>query len=174
MRRTRTAILDAAEERIADGGIKFTMSQLAVDAGVAKGTLYNHFRTKDDVLIALAQARVATLVDECAAIARDRGPVAALSHAAGAVANRPALRKLRDEQPALVARLAGSLDAVPEQQVATVVGPERVDAVVRWVASHALAPGSDISRTEGARLLVEADSGDSDADGDESGLGWAG
>ena len=37
-------------------GTKITMSQIAANAGVAKATLYNHFRTRDAVLEGAAGA----------------------------------------------------------------------------------------------------------------------
>lgn len=48
---TRTLILDAAKKILFDEGTQgFTMDRVAVQAGVAKGTLYLHFRDKDDLL----------------------------------------------------------------------------------------------------------------------------
>ncbi len=48
---TRTLILDAAKKILFDEGTQgFIMDRVAVQAGVAKGTLYLHFRDKDDLL----------------------------------------------------------------------------------------------------------------------------
>ncbi|MDX6225062.1 MAG: TetR/AcrR family transcriptional regulator, partial [Frankiales bacterium] len=57
MLRTRAAILDGAERCIERDGIRrTTMSDVSGEAKVAKATLYNHFRTKDDVMSALVLA----------------------------------------------------------------------------------------------------------------------
>ncbi|MCW2614504.1 MAG: transcriptional regulator, TetR family, partial [Frankiales bacterium] len=74
MLRTRAAILEAAAGCVQRFGVrKTTMGDVAAQGGVAKATLYNHFRTKDDVLRALVDARVAELGERCAATAAERG-----------------------------------------------------------------------------------------------------
>ena len=51
MGRTRTAALDGARRVLAEHGLrKATMGDVAVRGGLAKATLYNHFRTKDDLV----------------------------------------------------------------------------------------------------------------------------
>src|SRR4051812_34679773 len=62
MNRTRTALLEGARRAVLVNGTKITMSQVAAAAGVAKATLYNHFRTREAVLAAL-------VVDEVHALA---------------------------------------------------------------------------------------------------------
>ena len=66
MNRTRAALLDGARRSVEVNGTKITMAQVAAAAGVAKATLYNHFRTREAVLSALLAAEVAKLVDEFA------------------------------------------------------------------------------------------------------------
>lgn len=54
----RNAILDAAEEVIADRGFHAArIHDIADRARIAVGTVYNHFRTKEDVLRALLEER---------------------------------------------------------------------------------------------------------------------
>ncbi len=119
MQRTRTAILDAAQRCVEKHGVrKTTMSDVASTGGVAKATLYNHFRTKDDVLDALVAARVAELGARCVAVAGGaaeavpgqpdpgRGLADALRLAAAELAAAPALRRVAVEEPALLARVA--------------------------------------------------------------------
>ena len=48
------------------GSRKATMGDIAMLAGIAKATLYNHFRTRDDVYLAV----VANEVDRIASAAR--------------------------------------------------------------------------------------------------------
>ena len=56
----RTAILDAAEEVFASSGFYGAKVQdVAARAGVAVGTIYNHFGQKEDVLLALLKQRMA-------------------------------------------------------------------------------------------------------------------
>ena len=57
MNRTRAALLDGARRAVEMSGTKITMAQVAASAGVAKATLYNHFRTRDAVLSALVLRR---------------------------------------------------------------------------------------------------------------------
>jgi AcrR family transcriptional regulator len=55
---TARAILDAAEAVFAEEGLHATrMELIASRAGVAVGTLYNHFRDKDALLRSLARSR---------------------------------------------------------------------------------------------------------------------
>lgn len=56
----RTAILDAAEEVFASSGFYGAkVHDIAARAGVAVGTIYNHFGQKEDVLLALLRQRMA-------------------------------------------------------------------------------------------------------------------
>src|SRR3954452_16842530 len=60
---TALAILDAAEEMFADKGLgNAHMNDIALRAGVAVGTLYNHFEDRDALLVALIETRKAELV----------------------------------------------------------------------------------------------------------------
>jgi len=55
---TAAAILDAAEEIFSDNGLNAAhMNDIAARAGVAVGTLYNHFKDRDALLAALLDAR---------------------------------------------------------------------------------------------------------------------
>src|SRR3954451_12522033 len=67
MLRTRTAILAAAADCVARGGVRrTTMSEVSSSGGIAKATLYNHFRTKSDLLEGLLLARIDELGDRAA------------------------------------------------------------------------------------------------------------
>jgi len=65
----RARILEAAMRHFSDRGIDaVTIDQIAASADVGKGTIYNYFRTKEDIVVAFmadfereVQARVATL-----------------------------------------------------------------------------------------------------------------
>src|SRR5581483_5452178 len=66
MNRTRAAILEGARRAVEVSGTRITMAQVAAAAGVAKATLYNHFRTREAVLDALLEDEIATLVEQAA------------------------------------------------------------------------------------------------------------
>lgn len=68
---TRDAILDAAGILLGRYGYhKTTMDDLAREAGVARRTLYLHFRSKDEIFLERIDRVVTRLVDELRAIAR--------------------------------------------------------------------------------------------------------
>lgn len=187
MQRTRTAILDAALDCLATRGVRrTTMTDLAVAGGVAKATLYNHFRTKDDVLAALVDAQVSALADACAVVAEEVGLVAALEHAAEQLAETSALRRVADEEPALLATLAAPGDGRGWESARTSVaavlsaggvqaGEAEVELVLRWLVSQLHWPAGPSSAALLAGALgastgsFEGRAGDG---ADLSGLGW--
>ena len=69
MSRTRLGLLAGAARAFAEQGLRrSTMQSVAAAAGVAKATLYNHFRTKDEV----ARALLALELDRLSADGRRR------------------------------------------------------------------------------------------------------
>ena len=62
-RRNRAAILSAATEAYAEHGPKATTEQVAVRAGVAVGTVFRHFPTKDALLVAIMKESLQSLID---------------------------------------------------------------------------------------------------------------
>jgi AcrR family transcriptional regulator len=164
MGRTRAAALDGARRAFAENGPrKATMGDIAGRGGLAKATLYNHFRTKDEVVAALLADDVAELSADCVDLARG-DLVTALTRAADAVAGHAVLAGLREVEPtALVAAAApgpGPGWDLVRAHVALVLdaadrssSPDLVDLVVRWLAGHALATGTQESRAAQARVL---------------------
>lgn len=75
-RRTRQGVLDTARRLFAERGYAATsLQQIADELGVTKANVYYYFRTKDAILLALLDERVADLesvLDEAAQI-RDPG-----------------------------------------------------------------------------------------------------
>lgn len=54
---SRESILQAAHNRMMHYGIqKSTMQEIAQDLGIAVGTLYLHFRNKDEIVLAIAES----------------------------------------------------------------------------------------------------------------------
>ena len=200
MLRTRSAILDAAAATVAGAGVRrTTMGEIAATGGVAKATLYNHFRTKDDVLAALVDAQVAALGAAAGATAAAAGLAAALEQAASELAALPALRRVAADEPALLVPLLALAEGRTAEQarasVATVLtaagasaGAAQVDLVLRWLAGQLLAPLDAATAAGQAALLVAAVSsprasavpsqgtseGRAHAGSSHGGLGWPG
>lgn len=71
-RRTRSALLEAARELFREKGVDATtVSDIAARADVAYGTFYNHFKTLDDVVTAVAGASVEQILARVTAIMAD-------------------------------------------------------------------------------------------------------
>jgi AcrR family transcriptional regulator len=166
MGRTRTALLGATAECVARYGIrKTTMVDVASKSGVAKATLYNHFRTKDDVLAAVVEQQVADLVGACVTTASSSGLVDALVHVAHTLGEHPALRKAAEGEQQLLAPLMVPTSSrgwqLAREGVAAVLtagnapsGPADVETVLRWCVSQVLWPLSRESAPAGAEALV--------------------
>ncbi|HVE99051.1 MAG TPA: TetR/AcrR family transcriptional regulator [Mycobacteriales bacterium] len=177
MSRARAGILSGAATCVARYGTrKTTMGDIAREGGVAKATLYNHFRTKDDVLAALLAHEVDALARAVETAGGQPGTAeavtAALSAAATFVAEHPVLRHLAVAEPSLVASLITPSDNALWQrargvardrlslaQAAGSLHPRHeteslVDAGLRWVLSHALWPASSDDVQAAAYRLV--------------------
>jgi AcrR family transcriptional regulator len=173
MNRTRRGLLDGAARAFAEHGLRgCTMQAIAGAAGVAKATLYNHFRTKDEV----ARALLAAELDRLAVEAGARPADAALALLADELAGSPELRRLRETDPEvllallavppetwvlLTARLAGALGVDPEADA------DAVELPARWLLGVALQPGrSTVRHRDAARLaaaLGTPEDGDAEA-----------
>src|SRR5215212_3533830 len=102
MGRTRAGLLAGAARAFAEHGLRrSTMQSIASAAGVAKATLYNHFRTKDEVAAALLAVELDRLALLAASLPRDQA-LAALSDELGA---HPVLRRLAATEPEVLAGL---------------------------------------------------------------------
>jgi AcrR family transcriptional regulator len=160
MNRTRAALLDGARRAVEASGTKITMAQVAASAGVAKATLYNHFRTREAVLDALLQDEVRVLTERAAG-----KPLAdALAATAAAISESPLLRTLARIEPATVAGL-GRIDrtAIGWQRArAAVDAALSVDArgggelVLRWLASFLLSPARPADIAADLAVLIAA------------------
>ncbi len=63
LRRREDLILDAAEDLLLEGGyLGLNLDRLAGRVEYSKGTLYNHFETKEDIVLALASRHLAERV----------------------------------------------------------------------------------------------------------------
>jgi AcrR family transcriptional regulator len=146
MGRGRSAILDGARRAVAVNGTRITMAQIAASGGVAKATLYNHFRTREDVLAAL----VLDEVDAMAQALQDEELADALSSAANGLAQHPLLRVLAEREPAALAALsridltsAGWRRAqVALEALLSRAGRDGSEFILRWLASFIVSPAT--------------------------------
>ena len=70
----KNEILDAAEELFGLNGFdSTTITAIIEKAGIARGTVYYHFKSKEDVLDALIERHCERLLDAAREIARDKG-----------------------------------------------------------------------------------------------------
>jgi AcrR family transcriptional regulator len=169
MERTRDGLLDGALVCIQRDGLRrLTMSGICTRSGVAKATLYNHFRTKADVLAALVGREVDRVADMAYAAAHGAAHGAALGDGLAAAADyvaafAPGRTVALSEPQALVplltlgegpgwaharARAAGVLSADPQDPV--------VDLVLVWLGSVLIAAPAPQSRRAAAELIAAA------------------
>src|SRR3954447_22429537 len=165
MLRTRTAILEATGRCVERYGVrKTTMSDVSSQAKVAKATLYNHFRTKDDLLAALLQSRIQQLTAECSELA-GAGLAPALEHAGRVLGESAPLRRVAADEPAVLAVLGapgdGRLWDLARTGVAIVLresgapsDPVAVAVVLRWLCGLVMWPAGPEEMAVTARLLT--------------------
>ena len=163
MDRTRIALIDGARRVVAERGVrKTTMAEVAVRAGVAKATVYNHLRTKDDVLVLLVSDLLERIQDACADARANSDLGAALTAAASTVALDEVLVALREREPSALLPL---LDAAPWAFPATgtlledcgrVHDDASVDVAHRWLMSHVLTPGDGDVRAVAAQRIAQS------------------
>ncbi|HEY9389894.1 MAG TPA: helix-turn-helix domain-containing protein [Mycobacteriales bacterium] len=157
MARTRAGLLDGALRAVVRDGVRHTtMNDIAAEAGIAKATLYNHFRTKNDVLAALVESQVRVLAAEC----QPMSLVDALEHAARRICEHPAVRRVvRTEPKVVAAMLTAGPHSVGWQAAATELrsrlapgcGAEAVELVLRWLVTFVARP----ARPEVIRATAE-------------------
>jgi AcrR family transcriptional regulator len=156
MSRTRRGLLTGARSAFAERGLRrTTMQHVAAAAGVAKATLYNHFRTKDDVAAALLGFEL----DRLAALAADLPLTVALPALAEEVGAHPVLRRLAETEPETLARML-TVDAERWADIAVTLGAAlgltRVSAEVvgRWLLGLVLQPGTKAERAQQAAQMT--------------------
>jgi AcrR family transcriptional regulator len=71
-------LLAAAEEEFAERGPSASVADIARRAGVAKGTVFRHFPTKEDLIAAIVSEHIAVLAEAARRLADSPDPGAAL------------------------------------------------------------------------------------------------
>ncbi len=163
MGRTRAGILEAAGRAVEKYGVKrTTMSDVASVAGIAKGTLYNHFRTKNDLLTAAVAAGIEALADECVPLAKGRGEAGlahALRHAAETLSAQPSLVRVAADDPTELVKLIipgfGGAWPTARAAIARVMAAANPEAAAEPAADNA----------EAVAVVEAVDAGEPAADG---------
>jgi AcrR family transcriptional regulator len=156
MNRTRAGLLAGAARAFADAGVRrSTMQSIAAAAGVSKATLYNHFRTKDEV----ARELLAVELDRLSRVAAGLplpDALAALSDELGA---HPVLRRLASTEPELLHGLLGVAadtwaELVARLAAALGVDDDSADLAAHWLLGVILQPGRSTTRHRHAARLA--------------------
>lgn len=168
MERSRAAAVVGARRVLAEHGVrKATMGEVALRGGLAKATLYNHVRTKAELLV-LVGADGRTRVQAAAADGLTAGDLAAaLNAAATTIATDEVLVGVRLVEPAALLALMepgeGPEWAATREAVRCALGAAGrpagtgvVDLVLRWLLSFALTPGTAEQRSGAAATLAAA------------------
>lgn len=78
---TRTAILDAAADEFARHGYEGArLARIATAAGLSAGAIYNHYRAKDDLLLAVVERSTASSMLEVVEAGSTADHLAAVAH----------------------------------------------------------------------------------------------
>ena len=156
MGRTRLGLLAGAARAFAEHGPRrSTMQSIAAAAGVAKATLYNHFRTKDEVVVAL----VAAELDRLTAVAAGRPLPEALAALSDELGAHPVLRRLAVSEPEVLTALL-AVDAERWGELtgrlaeALAVDGDSAELAARWLLGVVLQPGRSTTRHRHAARLA--------------------
>jgi AcrR family transcriptional regulator len=103
--RNRTLILDAAAAIFAERGLEAGVAEIAQRAGVGTATLFRRFPTKQDLVIAVVEARIAEMGETLDAALADPDPWA------GLVAALESITVLQTRDRGLFEAIGGSVSA---------------------------------------------------------------
>lgn len=167
MERTRAGILAGARAGIVSEGVRrVSMARVAELGGVAKATVYNHVRSKADLLALVAH----DLVDRAGDAAEQAPDLArGLVAAATLLGQDPVVRAVAQQEPVVIGRLLRVLaDPVwdpARNRLAAVSAAHQhpmdaatADLVLRWLATVTVAPppgpeAEDLLRAGAAHLM---------------------
>ena len=159
---TRRLLAQTTSRVIGDGGLKsLTMMSAASESGLARATVYNYVRDKNQ-LIDLA---IAEFTRELREIALTPAPSAVdgLMNLSSFVANHPLIVGLRTFNPDIlqsgITHVLQFDDEVAELAMETChalginADLAAAETVVRWLVSYAIVAGGDAEREAGAEVL---------------------
>jgi AcrR family transcriptional regulator len=158
MNRTRAGLLAGAARAFAEHGLRrSTMQSIAAAAGVAKATLYNHFRTKDEVAAAFLSLELDRLSALAASLPRDQA-LGALSDELGA---HPVLRRVAVSEPDVLTSLLAVDSERWRELIARLAAVLQVDGdgaelAGQWLLGVVLQPGRSTTRHRLAGRLATA------------------
>ncbi len=158
MNQTRRALLEGAARAFAANGLRrSTMKSVADAAGVSKATLYNHFRTKDEV----ARELLARELDRLSTLTVGMPPGRALATLSDELGAHPVLRRFAEVEPDVLAELL-AVDADRWTQlrdrvaVALATDADGGDLAARWLLGIVVQPGRSLDRHRQAGRLAVA------------------
>jgi AcrR family transcriptional regulator len=167
MVRTRDSALAGARRVLAElGPRRASMVDIAVRAGMAKATLYNHFRTKDEVIAALVLVEAEEILRDALTVQHDAAK--SLARAAWRLCTHSVLRGAVRAEPVLIASIIASYPSAPiwsecrrlVSEWLTAVGlvdeEPAQELLVRWLTTTALMPTSMSADTDAQALLAQA------------------
>ena len=133
------------------------MQAIAAAAGVSKATLYNYFRSKDEV----ARALLAAELDRLAGVAAGLPPADALASLADELGEHPVLRRLAESEPGLLADLVRVApgtwaDLTARLAAALDTDDDGAGIAARWLLGVLLQPARSSARHRAAARLAAA------------------
>ena len=133
------------------------MQAVAAAAGVAKGTLYNYFRTKDELVRALLATELARLTELAATLPPDR----ALAALADELGEHPVVRRLAVVEPetlTVLVHVPPGVFAELTVRLAAALGTDEDGAgiALRWLLGVLLQPARSSARHRAAARLAAA------------------
>jgi AcrR family transcriptional regulator len=155
---TRAVLVAGAARAFAQQGVRpCTMQAVAAAAGVSKATLYNYFRTKDELARALLATELARLTELAAALPAEQ----ALAALADELGEHPVLRRLAAVEPETLTAL---VDVDPEvfaeltSRLAAALDTDEDGAgiALRWLMGVILQPARSSARHRAAARLAAA------------------
>ena len=137
----RRRLLEAASALAAEGGYDAVqMRDVAARAGVALGTLYRHYASKDQLLVSALAAQAAALRDRL----EQRPPTGASAAERVADVLRRACRSL-ERQPRVTSAMVTALSSADEEAAPA---KREVDETLKAIISHAI-DGADVDDLDG-------------------------
>lgn len=148
--RTRIALLDGARLVLSEVGVReANMITIADRSRVARATLYNHFRDKEEILYALLDSEIARM-SELAKCASNRSEVLFLL--SRDIFDNGVLRKVAELEPHLIARMVTISESEKWGQVRETLqsvlycSRESGELVLRWLLSQFFSPIPESAR----------------------------